>query len=71
VRATIEDAMFSAYDTAWKHGVFRDDWAAWNNTNTLPAVKVYHMGGLGDGMENLHHLAAARHRVSPLLRVGR
>jgi predicted acyl esterase len=41
--ATLGDAMGSAYDAAWKQCVFQDNCTAWNDTNTLPAVKVYLM----------------------------
>ena len=41
--STINDANLSAYDTAWKNCVFQDNCADWNNTITLPAVKVYLM----------------------------
>jgi predicted acyl esterase len=41
--ATLDDAMGSAYDSAWKQCVFQQpDCTAWYN-NTLPAVKVYLM----------------------------
>ena len=43
-RGTTADANWSAYDDAWKNGVLYNNWTDWNNTNTLPAVKVYHMG---------------------------
>jgi predicted acyl esterase len=39
--STIDHANFSAYDAAWKQGVFQDIWTDWDNT--LPAVKVYLM----------------------------
>jgi uncharacterized protein len=42
--ATFGDAMGSAYDAAWKNCVFEQpNCNAWNDTTTLPAVKVYLM----------------------------
>jgi uncharacterized protein len=39
--ATPADALWPAYDSAWKQGVFQNNWTAWN---ALPAVNVYLMG---------------------------
>jgi uncharacterized protein len=41
---TIAASKFSDYEAAWNKGVLYNDWADWNNTYALPAVKVYHMG---------------------------
>jgi putative CocE/NonD family hydrolase len=39
--STTADALLPAYDSAWRAGVFEDNWTAWD---ALPAAKVYLMG---------------------------